>query len=97
MPGHVDRRQRSKSFRATTQQERIQTSKMCKLFRGGSLATRRGKIGKFGWDGVAGSSMMIDPVNHISAFYAMHVRNFGYCYDVIHPKVRDLIYEGFGM
>jgi len=27
----------------------------------------------------------------------MHVRNFGYCYDVIHPKVRNLIYEGFGM
>ncbi len=57
----------------------------------------RGQIGEFGWDGAAGSWMMIDPVNHISAFYAMHVRNFGYCYDVIHPKVRDLIYEGFGM
>ena len=41
--------------------------------------------------------MMIDPINHISAFYAMHVRNFGYCYDVIHPKVRDLIYEGVGL
>jgi len=55
----------------------------------------RGQIGEFGWDGAAGSWMMIDPVNHISAFYAMHVRNFGYCYDVIHPKIRDLIYRGF--
>ena len=52
----------------------------------------RGQIGEFGWDGAAGSWMMIDPINHISAFYAMHVRNFGYCYDVIHPKLRDLIY-----
>ncbi len=52
----------------------------------------RGQIGEFGWDGAAGSWMMIDPINHISAFYAMHVRNFGYCYDVIHPKIRDLIY-----
>ena len=53
----------------------------------------RGQIGEFGWDGAAGAWTMIDPVNHISAFYAMHVRNFGYCYDVIHPKIRDLIYE----
>ena len=61
------------------------------------LSYASGKVGEFGWDGAAGSWMMIDPVNHISAFYAMHVRNFGYCYDVIHPNVRNLIYEGFGM
>ena len=52
----------------------------------------RGQIGEFGWDGAAGAWMMIDPVNHLSAYYAMHVRNFGYCYDVIHPTLRDLIY-----
>ena len=53
----------------------------------------RGQIGEFGWDGAAGAWMMIDPVNHISAFYAMHVRNFGYSYYVIHPAIRSLIYE----
>ena len=53
----------------------------------------RGQVGEFGWDGAAGAWMMIDPVNHLSAFYAMHVRNFGYCYDVIHPNLRNLIYE----
>ncbi len=53
----------------------------------------RGQIGEFGWDGAAGAWTMIDPINRLSAFYAMHVRNFGYCYDVIHPKIRDLIYE----
>ena len=52
----------------------------------------RGQIGEFGWDGAAGSWMMIDPIHHLSAFYAMHVGNFGYCYDVIHPTLRDLIY-----
>ena len=52
----------------------------------------RGQIGEFGWDGAAGAWTMIDPVNHLSAFFAMHVRNFGYCYDVIHPRLRDLIY-----
>ena len=52
----------------------------------------RGQIGEFGWDGAAGSWVMIDPIQHLSAFYAMHVGNFGYCYDVIHPTLRDLIY-----
>ena len=58
-----------------------------------SDAGGRGQIGEFGWDGAAGSWMMIDPINHISAFYAMHVRSFGYSYDVIHPTIRSLIYE----
>ena len=54
-----------------------------------------GNLGEFGWDGAAGSWTMIDPDQHLSAFYAMHVRNFGYAYDVIHPTVRSLIYEGY--
>lgn len=53
----------------------------------------RGSIGEFGWDGAAGSYAVIDPHRHISAFYAMHVRNFLYSYDVIHPTLRNLIYE----
>ena len=53
----------------------------------------RGQIGEFGWDGAAGAWTMIDPVNRLSAFFAMHVRSFGYCYDVIHPTIRDLIYK----
>ncbi len=57
----------------------------------------RGQLGEFGWDGAACSWAMIDPVNHLSAFFAMHVRSFGYAYDVIHPKLRDLIYRGVGM
>ncbi len=53
----------------------------------------RGQYGEFGWDGAAGAWAMIDPVNRLSAFYAMHVRSFGYSYDVIHPTIRNLIYE----
>ncbi len=53
-----------------------------------------GSIGEFGWDGAAGAWTMIDPSRHLSAFYAMHVKNYGYNYDVIHPRIRNLIYEG---
>lgn len=52
-----------------------------------------GTIGEFGWDGAAGSWVMMDPDRHLSAFFAMHVRDFGYVYDVVHPKLRSLIYE----
>ena len=54
----------------------------------------RGQQVEFGWDGAAGSWAVIDPVNHLSAFFAMHVRSFGYAYDVIHPTLRDLLYKG---
>ena len=56
-----------------------------------------GAVGEFGWDGAAGAWTMIDPHHHLSAFYGMHVRNYGYSYDVIHPTLRSLIYEGLGI
>ena len=53
-----------------------------------------GALGEFGWDGAAGAWAMIDPSNRLSAFFGMHVLNYGYNYDVIHPTLRGLIYEG---
>lgn len=58
---------------------------------------RKGPVGEFGWDGAAGAYTFIDSVNHLSCFFAMHVRNFGYCYEHIHPTLQTLIYEGLGM
>lgn len=56
---------------------------------------RKGPVGEFGWDGAAGAYTFIDPANHLSCFFTMHVRNFGYCYEHIHPTLQSLIYEGF--
>ncbi len=52
-----------------------------------------GALGEFGWDGAAGAWVMIDPSNRLSAFFGMHVLNYGYNYDVIHPTLRGLIYD----
>lgn len=54
----------------------------------------RGQLGEFGWDGAAGAWTMVDPHNRVSAFFAMHVLNFGEVYEVVHPTLRSLIYEG---
>ena len=53
-----------------------------------------GALGEFGWDGAAGAWVMIDPSNRLSAVFGMHVLNYGYNYDVIHPTLRGLICEG---
>ena len=50
-------------------------------------------LGEFGWDGAAGAYALIDVKNHLAIFYIQHVRGCGYVYDVIHPKVRNLVYE----
>ena len=53
-----------------------------------------GSLGEFGWDGAAGAFVLIDPSKRLSAFFGMHVLNYGYNYDVIHPTLRNLIYQG---
>jgi len=50
-------------------------------------------VGEFGWNGAAGAWTMIDVDHHLSAFYAQHIMDCGYCYGVIHPTIRNLIYE----
>lgn len=57
----------------------------------------RSPLGEFGWDGAAGAFALIDTENHLAVFYAQHVLNCGYAYDVIHPKIRDLTYEMLGL
>lgn len=51
-------------------------------------------IGEFGWDGAAGAYCLVDPENHLSAFYVQHVLNMGPVFEEIHPRLRDLIYQG---
>lgn len=49
--------------------------------------------GVFGWDGAAGSCTIMYPEKKISLVYMMHVRNFGYSYSTIHPRLRDFLFE----
>jgi CubicO group peptidase (beta-lactamase class C family) len=51
-------------------------------------------VGEFGWDGAAGGYAVVDPFNRVGLFYVQHIHNFGEGYNVIHPRVRDLVYKG---
>jgi CubicO group peptidase (beta-lactamase class C family) len=50
-------------------------------------------VGEFGWDGAAGAYALIDPIHHISIFYAHQILGMLEAYSEIHPTIRDLAYE----
>ncbi|NLW89930.1 MAG: beta-lactamase family protein [Clostridiaceae bacterium] len=49
--------------------------------------------GEFGWDGAAGSYVLIDPSRGMSLVYTQHVLEFGPGYSDVHPGLRNALYE----
>lgn len=58
---------------------------------------QRSPLGEFGWDGAAGSYVMIDTENHLSIFFATHLLGWHNRFGSIHAPVRDLTYECLGI
>lgn len=58
---------------------------------------QRSALGEFGWDGAAGSYLMMDPANKLSIVFAMHVRNWPALIGCGHAPIRDLTYEVLGL
>ncbi len=57
----------------------------------------RGTVGEFGWDGAAGSYIMIDPSNRLSIMFTMHVQNWHEIFNPGHCAIRSLTYEMLGL
>lgn len=57
----------------------------------------RSTVGEFGWDGAAGSYVMMDPEYDLSIFFAMHVRGWPALIGCGHAPIRDLTYEILGL
>ncbi|MDO5149620.1 MAG: serine hydrolase domain-containing protein [Oscillospiraceae bacterium] len=49
--------------------------------------------GLFGWDGAAGSCIIMDTISKRSVVYTQHVRNCGLAYEEIHPTLRELVFS----
>ena len=58
-----------------------------------SLIGSNAPAGVFGWDGAAGSCIIMDTVSKRSLVYTQHVRNCGMAYGEIHPRLRDLLFS----
>ncbi len=53
----------------------------------------RSPVGEFGWDGAASAFAMIDPVNEVAMFFGTNVRLAVYAPNLLHPTLRNLVYE----
>ncbi len=60
-------------------------------------AGSRSAVGEFGWDGAAGSYVLLDPENHVTIVYVEHIMNHGDIYEVHHKAMRNLIYQSMGL
>jgi len=56
------------------------------------LINAKAPAGVFGWDGAAGSCIIMDTKSKISVVYIQHVRNCGMAYDEFHHKIRDFVF-----
>lgn len=54
---------------------------------------QKAPIGEFGWDGAAGSYVMIDDVNNLSLFFATHYMGWKMAWDMPHIPLRDITYD----
>lgn len=54
----------------------------------------RSSIGEFGWDGAAGAFCMVDRATETALYFGMQVHNCAYAYNVLHPVIRNLVFEG---
>lgn len=52
--------------------------------------------GEFGWDGYAGAYWLVDPKNRLALFFAEAMCESGLSIQILHPRIRDLVYEILG-
>lgn len=56
------------------------------------LIHAKAPAGVFGWDGAAGSCIIMDTKTKTSLVYVQHVRNCVFAYDEVHPTLRDFVF-----
>lgn len=61
------------------------------------LAGGRGSLGEFGWDGAAGSYVLIDPKERLSIFFATHTLNWPSIISGEHNVLRNMTYEALNI
>ncbi|MBQ8141468.1 MAG: beta-lactamase family protein [Clostridia bacterium] len=65
----------------------------CRTHMNPTLSLSLSPVGECGWDGAAGAFSMIDTTNRIALYFGMHVMGCNYVYQMIHPRIRNLVYE----
>lgn len=58
---------------------------------------QRPPLGEFGWDGAAGSFLLCDDTNGVSAVFVTHVFGWTGIRPIFHAPFRDAVYESLGL
>lgn len=58
---------------------------------------QRSSIGEFGWDGAAGSYILMDPAARVAIVYTQHVHSWNIPWGILHAPIRDAAYESMGL
>lgn len=53
--------------------------------------------GEFGWDSATSHYALADTQNKVGLFFGTHMYGSGFVYNVLHPLIRNLAYEGLGL
>ncbi len=53
----------------------------------------RSSVGEFGWDGAQAAYAMVDRKTRTALYFGTQVGNCVYAYNVLHPTLRDLVFE----
>lgn len=59
-----------------------------------TLSCSLAPVGEFGWDGAAAAFSMIDAQNRVALYFGTHLFGCSYGYHMVHPTIRNLVYEG---
>jgi CubicO group peptidase (beta-lactamase class C family) len=59
-----------------------------------TLSCSLAPVGEFGWDGAAAAFSMIDAKNRVALYFGTHLFGCSYGYHMVHPTIRNLVYEG---
>ncbi len=58
---------------------------------------QRSCLGEFGWDGAAGSYILMDPQAQVGIVYTQQVLNWPHRFGCMHAPLRDFTYEALGL
>lgn len=61
-----------------------------------AVSLSRSSVGEFGWDSATCHFAGADRAKGIGFFFGTHVFGCGYGYNVLHPVIRNLVYEALG-
>lgn len=53
----------------------------------------RSSVGEFGWDGAQAAFSMVDRKTRTALYFGTQVANCNYAYNVLHPTLRNLVFE----